>query len=542
MERTQPWPNLHAACPRLRVLAGRARSIWRGAGYGMVLDELDAFRDHGMKILIRGAWICMLMLAVIGASTGNPRTPVVVVLATLANLVPTLLVLRKRHDRRARLVIGTLAAFYPAIAVFLLHEHGWQAYADMYAFVALAALVVLCDWRPIAMAAIMLGVHHSIVEARLTGPVSHAGTITSIALYTAAVLLQAAVLGYVTSRLRLLMTHQHRARIDSDRLAAVAIEAREQLETALSRTLEAEHREAAEREKRQAADRHGEAQRRALMLGLAEAFQKSVADIARSVGSASTGLDGSARALNVLAQDATRRTKATATTTSRSSRDAARLADRIHTLSQSVTAIAKSAEQQAILGSDARAASNASNAAVVELAKRTTTIHGFVSSIQEIAASTSLLALNATIEAARAGDAGLGFRVVAAEVNQLAGQARGASIEIGLLAGSVQGGASVANGALAEIAAMIDQLSTAAETIRAEVRHHHDTATAIELVARATAQDMDGIAGEMTGVAQVAGRTATLSDAVAEAATELSTTAQRLLAATDSFVVQLRAA
>ncbi|HVF94989.1 MAG TPA: methyl-accepting chemotaxis protein [Sphingomonas sp.] len=543
MEMSRSWPIVPAARERLNAEWRRALGIWRGTGYGMVLDELDSFRDRGMKILILSGWICTVALATMGWSTRNPDTLVAVPLSAAANLLPTLMVRRKRHDRAARLLAGSLAVVHPALAIYLLHSVGWQNYASMYSFVALAALVVLCDWRPIAVATLLNVAHHVVLEAAAASvEVDAAAIVGRILIHAAAVMLQAAVLCYVTSQLRVLMTRQHLARIESDRLASLAIEARTELEAALTRTIAAERREDAEREQRRYAGQRAEARRRTVMLELAEAFQASVADIARSVGSASTGLDGSARALNVLAQDATRRTQATANTTSRSSRDATDLAARIRSLSDSVTVIAGSAEQQASLGSDAREASIASTAAVVELAKRTITIHGLVTSIQEIASNTSLLALNATIEAARAGEAGRGFRVVAAEVSNLAEQARGASSEIGLLAGSVENGALVANGALAEIAAMIDQLSTAAESIRAEVRHHHQTATAIERVARTTAEQMDAIAAEMTGVAQVAGRTASLSGSVADAATGLSSTAQQLLAATDRFVVQLKAA
>jgi hypothetical protein len=54
---------------------------------------------------------------------------------------------------------------------------------------------------------------------------------------------------------------------------------------------------------------------------------------------------------------------------------------------------------------------------------------GFARGNEEIAAQTNLLALNATIEASRAGDAGLGFGVVASEVKLLAREAKDSSAQ-----------------------------------------------------------------------------------------------------------------
>ncbi len=505
--------------------------------------DLQIFRARGIAIVAIAGWVCTLWLGVMGLWLDADGLVPVLVVAVLVNLAPTLMAVRGRHDSVARLVSGTPAAVYPALGVYLLQGHAWQMDAHMYFFVALAALVVLCDWRPIALAAGLIAVHHLVLETAAPGWVfTGSGNIGRVIIHAAAVGLQLAVLSYVTTRLRSLMIRQETARSESEALANEAIDSRNRMEEAITGMRAAEAREARERQHRLEIERELAARRAAEMLALAEAFQASVADIVDSVGSASTKLDGSARALNELAQVATRQTEASAAAATQSSQSAGRLSAQIHALTESVTSIATVAEQQVQLGTEARTASTQSHAAMIALVERTQTIGSFANSIQQIAAKTNLLALNATIEAARAGDAGNGFKVVASEVKQLAGQATGASSEIRALAGSAEQGAGVANDALGRIAMTIGHLATAADTIQAEVRHHHQTAASIERTADSTAAGIDIMADEMLGVARVAGETAGLSDMVARAATGLLDTARQLRAATDRFVIQLKAA
>src|SRR3546814_1907202 len=65
-----------------------------------------------------------------------------------------------------------------------------------------------------------------------------------------------------------------------------------------------------------------------------------------------------------------------------------------------------------------------------QLSDEVQSIESILGFIRDIAGQTNLLALNATIEAARAGDAGLGFAVVAQEVKSLASQTARATDDI----------------------------------------------------------------------------------------------------------------
>ncbi|WP_321991360.1 methyl-accepting chemotaxis protein [Marispirochaeta aestuarii] len=57
-----------------------------------------------------------------------------------------------------------------------------------------------------------------------------------------------------------------------------------------------------------------------------------------------------------------------------------------------------------------------------DVRKRTEAIKSITTSIQDVSEKTNVLAINASIEAARAGEFGKGFRVIAGEVRNLAGQ------------------------------------------------------------------------------------------------------------------------
>lgn len=128
---------------------------------------------------------------------------------------------------------------------------------------------------------------------------------------------------------------------------------------------------------------------------------------------------------------------------------------------------AESAQQANQLSEEARKAATKGNNAMVrmnesmnELKNSTDETSKIIKAIDEIAFQTNLLALNAAVEAARAGQAGLGFAVVAEEVRRLALRTSDAAKEtesiIERSRQAANGGVSIA-GSVGEILIEIDQ-------------------------------------------------------------------------------------
>jgi methyl-accepting chemotaxis protein len=92
--------------------------------------------------------------------------------------------------------------------------------------------------------------------------------------------------------------------------------------------------------------------------------------------------------------------------------------------------IARRAVDAIDVAGEARQIAGVATAVVDELSGRAADITAMVALITAVAEQTNLLALNATIEAARAGAAGVGFAVVAAEVKSLSLQTKDAAAEI----------------------------------------------------------------------------------------------------------------
>lgn len=511
---------------------------------------LDEFRRQGVLYTALGGWACVLWLAIMGWLASGPELGRVLLLGSAVNALPSWMAWCRRSDANARLVAGTLAAAHPALGVYLLGGHAWQMDWHMYFLVAMAALTVLCDWRPIVLAGLLIAGHHLILDYIAPAWVfSGEADMGRVLIHALAVALQAGALAFVTTQLRNLMVQQGHVQAESDRLARVATERSAELEAAVERAAravaaanEAKASEAVERDRRERLERDSAAQRRRDMLAVAERFEASVSHLAARVSDGVGRLGASARVLGTSAGRTTAANLAATAIADQSSAGTDDLARRLVDLSRSVSAIASSVEAQGRSSSEAGARSAGARAAMAELQARTGRIANFAKLIDELAGKTNLLALNATIEAARAGEHGRGFAVVATEVKGLAGQAQGAAASVQELAALAQEGAGTTEAALLDIAALVEEFAGAALSIRDELGRQDTTAASITGAAREAATGATAIVTEMRTIADVAEETASLSVGMTAAIGELATVVTLLNEEAHRFTAQLRAA
>jgi methyl-accepting chemotaxis protein len=85
-------------------------------------------------------------------------------MSAATNVIPSWMALRHRHDLAARLSAAIMIVVQPAAIVAVNRGGEWQMDMHMYFFANLAALTILCDWRPIVFASALIGVHHLLLN------------------------------------------------------------------------------------------------------------------------------------------------------------------------------------------------------------------------------------------------------------------------------------------------------------------------------------------------------------------------------------------
>jgi methyl-accepting chemotaxis protein len=264
---------------------------------------------------------------------------------------------------------------------------------------------------------------------------------------------------------------------------------------------------------------------------------RSIGESATLLTSASEALSAVSQELSATAEEASAQAGSVSVASDVVSANVQTAASGAEEMGASIREIAGNATQAVEVAASAAAVAAETDSTVTKLGRSSTEIGEVVQVITSIAEQTNLLALNATIEAARAGDAGKGFAVVANEVKELAAETSKATGDIRLRIAAIQGDAGAVAGAIAQITAVIGEITDFQSTIASAVEEQTVTTSEIARNVSEAATGSSGIAGSISSVAEASQQTSAGASNILTAAGELGRQADELKRLVDQFQV-----
>ena len=261
-------------------------------------------------------------------------------------------------------------------------------------------------------------------------------------------------------------------------------------------------------------------QRRVWVEEAISTFRIRCEDVLQTVMASSASMNSTAQVLLLSSAQTSESAKAALDSSHEAAAGAETAAAAAQELTASITEINRQLKHTAKAVGVAVDTGKQSDIEIAALADAAQKIGDVVKLIQLIAAQTKLLALNAQIEAARAGAAGGGFSVVAAEVKSLSVQTALATEDIASQIATVQSSTENAINAIRTITKQIQQINVfSAEAI-----------VSVERQSSATREISDSVAGASIGAKTVL----TVLSQVASDAIATRSSAQTMLSASNS--------
>ena len=298
-----------------------------------------------------------------------------------------------------------------------------------------------------------------------------------------------------------------------------------------------------EAERQRETDRsHAEAEKQAMLNGVADAFEREIVSVAVALVASAVDLERFARAMQIMADESGRQARTATEIAGTTQCGAETVATAVEELSASMTEIASQVGNASGVVAEATQCSDTAVSHVSDLAVAVHHIDQVATLINAIAGQTNLLALNATIEAARAGEAGRGFAVVAQEVKLLAAQTTRALAEIKEKTSSVHqviGGVESATQAMSRVIGRIESISGA---ISHSVEQQRIASERIAEGVTGSAERTRQVSSTIEGVSGFADRTREGAERILAAVAELNRQAGTLQQDAEQFAGRVRAA
>ena len=265
-------------------------------------------------------------------------------------------------------------------------------------------------------------------------------------------------------------------------------------------------------------------------------FDRLATEVLTAVSNASEELDSTALSMSGLAKENAHQAAVVASASEQTSINVQMIATASDQMASVIAEIAQQITRSAEIANKAVTEAKYTSRTVRSLSEAAQKVGAVVDLIKDIADQTKLLALNATIEAARAGDAGRGFSVVAAEVKNLSNQTAGATDEITDHIDEIRSVTKSAVEAIASIEATIDEMNQVSTTIASAIEEQGVATQEIATNSQQAAIGTQEVSSNIIMVNDTANKTGESAQQVVHAATDLSQQSDKLNHAVKSFL------